>query len=466
MSTAEPYPEPMRASYGERFHCVGTACEENCCQGWGISVDRPTFDRYMEVPELAARIGGLAAAQPPVSPAILVRLEPTLNDHARIQLLPSGLCPFLDEDKLCGIQKQHGEAYLPEVCASYPRAQRMVFGTTERALHLSCPEAARLVLLDPNLLDLGSADLSSPEAQTARAAAIYADFFSNAEGRLRADDHASSARPHLHLQVRDLVLLLLMDRRYLLWQRLFLLGIFCSRLGQTLDRIHASAGAEAKPPQIPEASAAISDLLADCAILFASATLMPVLSQIQPQPEQQLATVFDLLRLRLTGQAIQPRLLNCLQRFELGLNHPAAPAAEQLRRYNEAAALYYRPLMERHPYVLENYLANYVFKNRFPFGHGLEASEDDTAAVSATHKLTTPQLEHLTLSVHYMLVQGLLIGISAHHRERFSLNHVVELIQCLSKAIDHNAGFLKTIARYAAERGLESHEGMAMVVAL
>ncbi len=466
MSTAQPYPEPMRASYGERFRCIGPACEESCCQGWGITIDRATFDRYTQVPEIAARIGGLKAGQPDLRPAILVRLEPTVIDHARIQLLPSGLCPFLEADKLCGIQKQHGEAYLPEVCANYPRAQPSVFGTTERALHLSCPEAARLVLLDPNLLNPHPSCIAGHTEQTTHTIASYADFLSTTEAEAGAKDQASPARPHLHLQVRDLVLLLLMDRRYLLWQRLFLLGIFCSRLGQMLGVTSSQVGAEPDRTQIPESSPAVSQLLADYAMLFASASLQPTLSQIQPQPEQQLATVFELLRLCLTGQTIQPRMLDCLQRFELGLNHPTASAAEQLRRYNEAAALYYHPLMERHPYVLENYVANYVFKNRFPFGHGLEASRENATGASISPLLATPQLEHLTLSVHYMLVQGLLIGISAHHRETFALSHVVELIQCLSRAVDHNASFLKTMERYVVERRLESHEGMVMLVTL
>ncbi|EPC3544794.1 flagellin lysine-N-methylase, partial [Aeromonas hydrophila] len=28
------------------FHCIGPACEEHCCQGWSIQIDKPTFRLY------------------------------------------------------------------------------------------------------------------------------------------------------------------------------------------------------------------------------------------------------------------------------------------------------------------------------------------------------------------------------------------------------------------------------------
>jgi lysine-N-methylase len=61
-------------------------------------------------------------------------------------------CPMLGEDRLCRIQAELGEGLLSHACATYPRIVHEIGGVEEKALTLSCPEAARLVLLTPNLL--------------------------------------------------------------------------------------------------------------------------------------------------------------------------------------------------------------------------------------------------------------------------------------------------------------------------
>ena len=38
------YPE-----YVENFKCIGGACEDNCCIGWDIDVDKITFKKYFKV---------------------------------------------------------------------------------------------------------------------------------------------------------------------------------------------------------------------------------------------------------------------------------------------------------------------------------------------------------------------------------------------------------------------------------
>jgi lysine-N-methylase len=61
-------------------------------------------------------------------------------------------CPFMEE-KLCGIQKTLGEDKLSDTCATYPRNNRLLGGQHEQSLTLSCPEAARLALLQADAMD-------------------------------------------------------------------------------------------------------------------------------------------------------------------------------------------------------------------------------------------------------------------------------------------------------------------------
>ena len=55
-------------------------------------------------------------------------------------------CPFLGEDNLCSLQKAHGEDYLSQVCASYPRIVTRFGNFLEVALSPTCPLAAELIL--------------------------------------------------------------------------------------------------------------------------------------------------------------------------------------------------------------------------------------------------------------------------------------------------------------------------------
>jgi lysine-N-methylase len=121
------------AFYGS-FQCIGAACEDNCCTGWGVSVDKPTYEKYQNNPgggELGTRLKQLVTIQNPDNAAA----------YASIQLI-GGRCPFL-ADSLCSIQQQLGKDYLGHACAAYPRILNTFDGQQERSLDLSCPEAAQ-----------------------------------------------------------------------------------------------------------------------------------------------------------------------------------------------------------------------------------------------------------------------------------------------------------------------------------
>lgn len=135
--------------YSRRFRCIGGACEQTCCTGWKVPVDRAAMAKYAAVPA-----GDLRRQ-------LEASIQPTTNHDAfwgaSIGMLPDGDCPFFTEQRLCRIQSELGEAYLCTTCADFPRLTHSVDDIEESALTLSCPEAARLVLLDPELHKIGRA---------------------------------------------------------------------------------------------------------------------------------------------------------------------------------------------------------------------------------------------------------------------------------------------------------------------
>ena len=134
------------------------ACEDMCCRDWAIPVDRATYASYRLFPleKLGAVVAAYLSVPDATAPdAVFARINPT----------PSGTCPFYAADRLCNIQREHGAALLSATCSSYPRALNLVGDRLEGSLMLSCPQAARDVLLDPGALTV-AADLRSGAFRT------------------------------------------------------------------------------------------------------------------------------------------------------------------------------------------------------------------------------------------------------------------------------------------------------------
>ena len=137
----------MRRLQPESYHafrCVGAECEDTCCIGWNVNVDKRTYDAYQSCqdPTLGPRLRELVAIN------IGGKSD---DDYARIALTSEG-CLFLKE-QLCSIHRTLGEAYLSNMCATYPRILNVVDDVLERSLDLACPEAARIVLTNPSPME-------------------------------------------------------------------------------------------------------------------------------------------------------------------------------------------------------------------------------------------------------------------------------------------------------------------------
>jgi lysine-N-methylase len=410
-----PAREHLQPSYAEAFRCISSACEDTCCRGWSVPVDQATFERYRSHPVLKPFVGDLI---------VLNTTSPSTSDYARMPLTSSGNCAFLDQERLCGIQKHLGPDLLSVTCATYPRAIQHPAGEQEVALNLSCPEAARLVLLDPSLLGPAPWPLRLPHA--------YASIWQ--------DDGAHLRPGEVRLAVRDFVLTLLSDRRYPLWQRLYLLG-------PTVRRLKALAGNQALSDWCEANPTLTAHVLADSARTAAGLRLQPIMDDLEAQPADQLQLVAEILRLRLAEPPTAQRFLECIHDFELGLRTSTARKEQEILSHYAEGQRFYNALLEQHPQLIENYVLNHVFKNSFPFGR--QSLRFSLMPASAPD----PEAEHTLLCVLATLAQTLLIGMAAHYREDFGLPHVVKLIQSLARAIEHGTTFPARLAEYVQQRG-------------
>ena len=120
------------AAYYKDFCCIGSACEATCCGGWGIEIDAKSYDRYQTVPGDFGR-----------------RLRAGIDHKNRVFHLCKRKCSFLNQDGLCDIYKKLGQEGLCIACKNFPRHMEDYGVLREVMLSLACPEAARLILNDP-----------------------------------------------------------------------------------------------------------------------------------------------------------------------------------------------------------------------------------------------------------------------------------------------------------------------------
>jgi lysine-N-methylase len=238
--------------------------------------------------------------------------------------------------------------------------------------------------------------------------------------------------------IRQVVLLLIRNRVYPLWQRLFLLGVFCRRLD-------AIASGELKR--------SVPDFLKDFAASVASGALIGAMETLPLDREAQLDVVLRLAGMLLRRSNLRPRFLECVQAFTSGIgNRPGATIQSLAADYALAHDRYYAPFFDRHPYILENFLTNTILRCRFPFG---QVSEQTPLSMTREFALLTAQ---------FALMKGLLIGVAGFHREAFSAEHVVHTVQAASKHFEHHPEFLNLAHELLVESHMDGAHGLAILL--
>ena len=126
-----------RPDYYDRFQCIAGECPATCCAGWEIGIDKKSLDQYKS---MKGTFGN--------------RLHNSIDARREVFLQYERRCMFLNEDQLCDIYMEVGPDFLCHTCKTYPRHIECYEGTREFSLIISCPEVARIILSNPNKLQI------------------------------------------------------------------------------------------------------------------------------------------------------------------------------------------------------------------------------------------------------------------------------------------------------------------------
>jgi len=421
---AQPVKRLQPRSY-HAFRCIGADCEDTCCIGWIVNVDKRTYEAYQSCddPELGPRLHEL----------VTISADGGASDDNHARITPSGPgCPFLFEG-LCAIQKKLGGEYLSIMCATYPRVMNVVDDVLQRSLDLSCPEAARMVLLDPNPMKFDEDQGSPRDPRIGHLAAL-------------TTLNGNSDKPFRYFrEIRGFVIWLLQYRAYPLWKRLAILGSLC-------DQLHEMAGA-GWHQQTPEVLKAYRDAVH--LDLFDQA-----LDYHRAQPAEQLELVLELIVGRIGSDFTTPRFLACYQEFMQGIAWTAESSMDDIgRSYASVFSQHYAPFMGQHEYMLEHYLVNYVHWTLFPLG-----PQESDRQRSVHHIGNSIRDQCLLMMGHYAIIQTVLIGLAGFHKAEFGAGHVVKVIQSFTKAFEHSLTFPRRALEILADKGVKTCAGLAILI--
>jgi len=440
----------LRAAYAESFRCIGSACEDTCCQGFTVPVEQATWEKYQALPpsplQILVQASVARAADSAGSPISSAAIVPPF---ATIRMNGANQCSLLTKDRLCRIQAELGKSLLSHTCATYPRIVHSMEGVKEAALTLSCPEAARHVLLNPNLMGRAgrSERLLAGTASQTSLAGFKVEVKAPANHPIPASETVSSASgetaialPANFWEIREVVLNLVRTRTYPLWQRLFLLGVFCTRL----DSIARG-----------DLQRTVPEFIADFESTVATGTLRPGMENLPMNTSSQLDVVLRLAGMMLHKSNVRPRFVECIGAFTKGIgNGPGATLESLTAQYAGSHDRFYAPFFDRHPHIMENFLINTIVRCQFPFGkEGMRLGVQPAM-----------EREFALLTAQFALMRGLLIGTAGHYGKSFSAAHIVHTVQAATKHFEHHPEFLTMAHALLVESRMDGISGLAILL--
>lgn len=402
----------LASSYYSKFSCSGEKCEDCCCIGWNITMDRGTYKKYKGLPK--------SDLKDLINSGIKrIRTGATELNYATIKLNEDGRCPFLSGDRLCQIQRTYGEQYLSYVCNTYPRYTNLVDNVFERSLTVSCPEAARLVLDNPDGIEYDETE----ESASVRKIIKKQIWTQGTETIGKVQGY--------FWPIRFFVIQVLQNRELSINERMLIIGMFCRKLQDLIDRgsVHEIPGA------IMSYEKFVSEKGLD--LNFTDSTQTAKI---------QMLLLTSLIDARSQTGFSSHRFVQCFEEFLKGIKYSYNASVDNvIENYQRALSIYYLPFMNQHEYLLENYLVNSVFSKLFP--------------LASTNSIFE---EFILLAVDYSLIKLLLIGMAGYH-ESLTVELTVKLVQSFEKAFEHNPMFSQQLLDAFKDKGYATMPYMAIL---
>lgn len=369
-------------TYFDEFKCIGGECEDTCCAGWQIDIDKKTFKKYKN--ETNPNIKNI------LNQNIKRNRSNSVYDanYGRFKLDENQSCTMLTNDGLCSIQNILGEQALCRTCTIYPREINEVNGIIEKSLLLSCPEAARIVLNRPEGIEF----IEEEGLETITPSLIY---------------RQTEEENDIFWSIRIFMIDTLQNRHHSLETRLIIISMFLQKY------------IELKKKDFTQ----VEHLIEHYKNFLNNPKLDAAFVNIPKNFTNQLTLVASVLNTSLSPEYNQ---FTKVVKESLHLNDDDDyKTAENTVKL--ALATYYIPFIRKYEFILENFLVNVIYAN-------LKTCENQDLLDKFT-----------TVCVDFSIIRFLITGFAkANHR--ITIEDALFCIQKYTKSLSHNTSYKKEIA--------------------
>lgn len=305
----------LRPTLVSKFKCSGEVCQDSCCAGWRIDIDKETFNKYKNIKDY--RFIGMDRH---ISRS---RSQNNRFTYGKITL-QQGRCPYMTEEGLCRIQKELGEEYLSVTCDTFPRSYMNVNDMLEQSLSTTCEEVVKLLVQE---LDVMQFEMLEMDVELNK---IYIGKTINSE---------------CLWDVREYIIDTLQDRSMKVSERLFKIVLTMNKVKDHMEQY--------------------KDIL-EIYKSFESAEIQALYQRVEMDRESQLDLFKDLTDFRLEKGIGNKRHIMLVKDIYSQIGYVEGQQGEIYINYSNLVDIY-NEKMEDYEYVLEHILVNHVFASCTPF---------------------------------------------------------------------------------------------------
>lgn len=406
--------QSLQPEYMKNFQCIGAECEDTCCAFWNVSIDKNTYRKYEEVqhPDMSQRL----MADVELNEASNRRDE----QYATMRLnAVTGSCSFHDGG-LCAIQVTLGEAYLSQTCATYPRKINEFEGAQEISATLSCPEAARLALLNPEGMEFFYDERKEASNMQWNA-------------RLSKRRQGAAATLDYFWELRVVSIEIMQNRNFSVSHRLMMLAVLADQVDEAIRK---------------DPGCDLTQIISRYREELAGNGEITSPSAFPGNRMFQLKFLNDILLTIIEKKLwVNRRYKECLDAYLEGMKRSDGQDLEGVMNfYGHHDQRLAEAYMNEKEYILENYLVNHLFSSMFP------AAENEKLFQQVFY-----------FGVLYALIRIQLVGMFANG-ESLSDNDAVKLIQSFTKNFEHSSTFKKEVLKKCKDEQVLSLGHLSLLV--
>ncbi|MBO8167964.1 MAG: flagellin lysine-N-methylase [Thermoanaerobacteraceae bacterium] len=388
------------------FKC---ACCTECCKRWRIIIDKQTVEKYDQLADEDEELSAMLAKslKKDKTGKATVRLKNIVKkvtveedgEQKEIITVDRNVCPFLDSEGLCAIQRKHGIDALSDTCKIFPRIIFLTERGYEMALTYACKTAAQ-TLKTKNMIE----------------------FYQDPQGFEFPDLHGQYGKIGDVLErkkrgktnyffVEELLIDIMQFREPNIDIRLILTGIVVDKL---------------KDGDIQSIRKYLQNLDAD---------LISQLMSIPSQPVFMMKLVKEAVDKRLFSRITEKDMTQLINRayVELKLLDKPVIADEKVQKFLDGYNKYYKPYIDNISHIYENYFVNFIFSKKY-----------------YTHKYMDA---YFLMVFFYILIRFFTVCICIAGERNVDEDMVVAVISAIERSVGHNVTYYQDVLRLIKKGG-------------